>query len=369
MTTVAIIKQEGYNLRNLKVSLNKILSDSGILELIKNKKVLIKPNCTGLFRPKEGRTTHPAIIKSLIELLKPVCKSIVIGESSSVGIDTMKAYKATGISDVARKLKIPLIDFKKSKYIEIKVNNGIILKKLSIPEELLEADYIISLAKMKTNYVSHISCSMKNMKGILKDEEKKMFHKIGLSKSIADLNNCFNNVLAVVDGVLASELYEPVKGNVLVASKDAVACDSVCAKIMGINPEKIGYIKLIKKTKKFKKIRLIGDKILQVSKKFKTTPPNLKTLEKEYKIRIIDGKPCSNCIGALYLCLKKTKQQAPWLLKNLKILIGNSKKDAKDCIRFGNCASRHNNKIIIYGCTPISSDFIKQLKIYRRKLV
>lgn len=369
MGIVSIAKQENYKPSEIKPKLNKILSDSGILELIKDKKVLIKPNCTGIFRPKDGRTTHPAIIKSLIELLKPNCKSIVIGESSSVGIDTMKAYKATGINDVARKLKIPLIDFKKSKYIEIKVNNGIILKKLSIPKKILEADYIISLAKMKTNYVSHISCSMKNMKGILKDEEKKMFHKIGLSKSIVDLNNCFNNVLAVVDGVLASELYEPVKGNVLVASKDAVACDSVCAKLMGINPEKIAYIRLTKKTRKLKKIKIIGDKILQVSKKFKTTLPNLKALEKEYKIRIIDGKPCSNCIGALYLCLKKTKQQAPWLLKNLSILIGNSKKDVKDCIGFGNCASRHNNKIIIYGCTPLSSDFINQLKMYRRKLI
>jgi len=357
MIIVAVAKQENYNLEEVKSKLSKILTDSGILNLIKGKKILIKPNCTGLFRPEKGRTTHPKILEALIELIKNWCKSITIGESSSVGVDTKEAYKITGMYDVAQKLGIRIIDFKKSEYQKIKIKNGLVLREISVPKEILEADYIISLAKMKTNYVSQISCSMKNMKGILKDSEKKKFHKLNLSGAVADLNNCFNNVIAIVDGILGSELYEPIRGNVLIASRNAVACDYVCARIIGINPASIGHIELARKAKKLEKIKLIG----QIPrKKFKTSPPNLRALEKKFKIKIIDGKPCSSCIGALYLCLKKTKQQAPELLKNLKIIIGNCQK-ADNCVRFGNCAAE-KGKISVYGCTPTSFNFIACLK-------
>ena len=97
MTRVSVIKQKNYNSKELKPKLKKLLVDSGIFSLIKNQKILIKPNCTGIFKSNSGRVTHYIFLKNLIELLKNHCKSIIIGESSSIGVDTKRAFEITKI--------------------------------------------------------------------------------------------------------------------------------------------------------------------------------------------------------------------------------------------------------------------------------
>jgi uncharacterized protein (DUF362 family) len=375
MAVVAIAKQESYDSEEVKIKLESILSKSGIIKTIEGKRVLVKPNCTGAYKPDEGRTTHPVVVKELLELLKNLCTKVTIGESSSVGVDTHQAYLASGIYHIAKEKCVEIIDFKKSKYINVEVD-GLIVDSIQVPEEILDVDFIISAAKLKTNYVSGISCSMKNLKGILMDEDKKRFHRIGLAKAVADLSKAIPNTLGVVDGIVGSELYEPINGNVLIASKDILACDVVCARIMRIKLNEVEHIRL--RLDELEDIQIAGDDISDLTIQFKNYGNKKRIIENEYSVRI-ENNGCSSCLGALYLSLKKVSDKNPELIRNLEIIVGPTEEDPRDKLLFGNCCVRSNEEnseiCFIRGCPPTTSEFIKELertrkiKIQRSKLV
>jgi len=375
MIKEAIAKQEKYNKAQIKKKLSRMLADLDILEQMRNCSVLIKPNCVGVLAPAEGRTTHPIVLEALAEILQGVGAKVTIGESSEVGADTWAAYQKTGIKKVAEKLGVELIDFKKSNYVEVSVDNPLAIKKILLPEEVLNADYLISLAKMKTNYVSRMSCSMKNMKGTLLDKQKRSFHRIGLQEGIVDLYSVINglNCLAIIDGIVGTQLYQPRKLGALVASTDFIAADSVCAEIMGLNPREVKYLKIGYQRGlgeiDIKKMKILGP-LFTVSPSFRSIPPGLRYMAKEFEVKIVDGNPCSSCIGGLYLGLKKIKLTRPELLKGLRIAVGDCKDidNLSDTIRFGSCACQNRkDRLSVIGCCPTSADLIKVVREKNKK--
>jgi uncharacterized protein (DUF362 family) len=366
---VAVCQQKNYNPKQIEEKIQKIFGYLEVNEIFRNKKVLIKPNCTGIFPPSLGRTTHPSVLEALVLVLKDLGAKICIGESSTAGTDTKLAFKKTGVLEVAKRQAIKLIDFKDSKYI-YKNYRGSVVKNIGFPEEVYEQDVLISLAKLKTNYVTTISCGIKNFKGLLTDEEKKESHRIGLTDAIIDLYEfliknftCFS----LVDGILGSELYEPKRRGILIASLNSVNCDAVCAQAMGINPRIVRFLNLAKSRNLGEiipgKIGIIGDS-LDNSSVFKTCTTGLAGMAKQFNIKIIDGKPCSSCVGGLFHILNKVSHNNPQLLKNLKLVVGshNNYKIPADAVIFGNCACRSGNNFKILGCPPTTSDFIKCLK-------
>lgn len=364
MAIVATCKQPDYNIDDVSARLGELLCRSGIADLIEGKKVLIKPNCTGLHEPDEGRTTHPAVVMGLTGALKSYTDDIIIGESSSVGISTIEAYKKTGIFKAAEKTGIEVVDFKKSRYSEIEVN-GDLLDSIEMPEEAIYADYILSAAKLKTNYVSTISCAQKNLKGLLKDEDKIRFHKIGVEKAVAEFCRALPKTVGIVDGILGSALHEPVNSNVLVASTNIAACDAVCAKIMGINPYKVEHIKL--GMNELSGIHVVGEEISGIKKRFRTYSADEDELERRYHVHI-KNYGCSRCLGQLYRSLERAKGINPKLLKGLNIIIGDHVEGSCDegdhTVFYGNCSiqSRVNPQNSVCGCPPRTMEFLDLLR-------
>jgi len=84
----------------------------------------------------------------------------------------------------------------------------------------------------------------------------------------------------LVDGLVGSETDEvngnPVKMNVIVAGKDMVATDTISTAIMGINPEKVKYLKLAEErglgTATLSNIMVVGEKIENVRRRFQLPP-------------------------------------------------------------------------------------------------
>lgn len=363
--TVGVVEQKRYSVRKIAGKIDRLFDLIGINERLKSKKVLIKPNCTGYFSPGEGRTTHPAVVKALILHLEELDAEILIGESSTVGTDTLSAYEKTGISKVAGERGIRMIDFRKSGYVELENPQGRVLKKISFPAEVLKTDYLISLAKLKTNYVTTISCAMKNLKGLLRDCDKKESHHIGLSEAVADIADALKKqtkIIALVDGILGSELYEPKKRGLLIASDDLAACDVVCARVMGIDPEKVKFLNMAEELK-VEKVIVLGDAIVN-SPVFQTCDPGLDHMAKKFGIRIINGDPCTSCIGGLYHILNKLARTMPENLNDLEIAVGDCKSKCvhEDTVLFGKCASEADGEFKIRGCPPTTSDFLSMLE-------
>jgi uncharacterized protein (DUF362 family) len=72
---------------------------------------------------------------------------------------------------------------------------------------------------------------------------------VGIGRSIAGLQRVFPRSFAIVDGIVGMEGNGPIQGapkqsGVLVMGGDLVAVDSTCCRIMGIDPERVEYIRL-----------------------------------------------------------------------------------------------------------------------------
>jgi uncharacterized protein (DUF362 family) len=94
---------------------------------------------------------------------------------------------------------------------------------------------------------------MKNLFGLVPSGvygwPKNVLHWAGIEECIADLHAAFPHQFAIVDGVVGMEGDGPIQGvpksaGVLVAGEDPVAVDATCCRIMHIEPDSIGYLRL-----------------------------------------------------------------------------------------------------------------------------
>jgi uncharacterized protein (DUF362 family) len=105
---------------------------------------------------------------------------------------------------------------------------------------------------MKTHHLAGVTLSMKNffgiMPGIIYGWPKNVLHWAGIHESILDINATVKPQLAIIDGIVGMQgdgpiMGTPVRSNVLVMGRNLPAVDATCARIMGINPNKIPYLK------------------------------------------------------------------------------------------------------------------------------
>jgi len=109
------------------------------------------------------------------------------------------------------------------------------LKELYLPRAVLEADYIVSLPKLKTHHWVGVTLSLKNMFGIVPGccygWPKNVLHWAGHHPSILDINSTVRPDFAIVDGIIGMEGNGPIQGSpkasaVLILGDDPVAVDA-----------------------------------------------------------------------------------------------------------------------------------------------
>ena len=125
------------------------------------------------------------------------------------------------------------------------------LKELYLPRTLCGADFVISLAKLKTHHWAGVTLSLKNMFGIVPGGcygwPKNILHWAGIDRAIMDINAAMLPDFAIVDGIVGMEGNGPIQGapkavGALIVGDDPVAVDATCARVMGLLPEKINHI-------------------------------------------------------------------------------------------------------------------------------
>ena len=108
-----------------------------------------------------------------------------------------------------------------------------------------DADVIISVPVLKTHDQAEMTLSLKNLKGLESDKDKKELHRRGIFKGVADLASALKPALTVIDGIIGQEGLGPLYGipihmGLLLASRDLVAADAVASVIAGFRPEEVG---------------------------------------------------------------------------------------------------------------------------------
>jgi len=342
--------------------------------------VLLKPNVLCPFDYRTGAVTNPHLVRAVCRLVRAAgAKKVIIAESAAVGFDdTMEAFAKSGIAEVAREEKAELVDLLAVDTICVGIPNGRVFRRLQLPEILMQADVLINLPVMKTHDVFPATLGLKNMKGVLRQKDKKRFHRWGLAQAIVDLNKLMLPQLTVIDGTVAMEGIGPVYGipvnlGIIVSSFDTVAADAVAATVMGIDPMEIEYIKLAAEQglgcADMSQIQVRGSSIDDVKKEFKSTQVDFNSY-REQGIIIHESGACSGCRHFVESLLAFHLKDNVDLLKGYTIIFGQTitppEKIEGELLSFGSCTKRYRNQGgYIAGCPPHGSDVLEYLRARR----
>lgn len=245
---VAILNAEAYS-----EELEKTLLDG--LRLfpidVRGKCVLLKPN---LVEDLPGPVnTNPVLIGAAARcFLQLGARRVVVGEGPGHQRDTELVVASSGLKPILREERIEFVDLNRAQLKKVKVRASYSgLGELWLPCEVLTSDFVVSMPKIKTHHWAGVTLSLKNMFGIVPGMKygwpKNLLHWAGIHESILDICATVPIHFVIADGITAMEGNGPLQGDPralrkIVLSDDPVAADATCARLMGIEPARVGHI-------------------------------------------------------------------------------------------------------------------------------
>ncbi|OGP79730.1 MAG: hypothetical protein A2V86_12185 [Deltaproteobacteria bacterium RBG_16_49_23] len=358
---------------------------------LENRRILIKPNAARLASPGEGVTTHPLVVSATIDHLRENgIKEIAIGEGCIFGVDPQEAFRKTGFAEMSEKKGVKLIDLDRFDPAERIIPDGRLLKKVKVSSALNDFDWIISIPVMKTHMHTHVSLSIKNMKGLLWRREKARLHQLrsdesigrghkALDLAISEMATILMPDLTIIDGTVGMEGMGPAYGKlkemgIILVSDYALSADAVAARLMGFNPESIPHLKLCSEMGmgeiQLQKISIKPKDFLKWETPFEPSPSTLSISFPD--VVVYDEGSCSGCLSTLLVFLREYHSQLDGYQmedKNIHIGIGKHLKTCPDgTILIGNCTMRMKRRgIFVRGCPPVSSQIMRTLSQKRSR--
>ena len=210
--------------------------------------ILLKPNLLKGAAPEKAITTHPAVFSAVLRCLREEGYThLTYGDSPAAAFDAQKTAVQSGLTVPAEKYGAEFGDFSGAEPTEYPA--GKTAKKFMFAREVVKADAIISLCKMKTHALENITGAMKNQYGCIFGPYKAAGHAAypnaqSFADMMADMNRCLGVRLFIMDGILAMEGNGPSSGDpklmkVLLLSADPVALDSVFAHLVHLDPHHV----------------------------------------------------------------------------------------------------------------------------------
>lgn len=247
---VAVLRAESYS-SNLTELLRRGL-DLFHLD-VRGKTVLLKPNLVD-YIPGNHINTHPLLVSAAIECFRELgAAELIVGEGPGHQRDTELVLCESGTAEALRRQDVRFVDLNREELIECPLLADYTgLKRLWLPRTIREADFIVSIPKVKTHHWSGVSLSLKNLFGVVPGAKygwpKNILHWKGIERSILDICATIPIHFVIADAIVAMEGNGPLNGNPrllnrIVLADDPVAADATCARLMGLDPEKITHIR------------------------------------------------------------------------------------------------------------------------------
>lgn len=253
---VAIVKCGTYDGQEVQIAVQRAVELLGGLErvlsagekpLVHDSRIILKPNLLAKTEPEKACTTHPAVFKAVGALLQENgYKTLRYGDSpGNPMISVERVAQECGIKAAADSLGIPLGEFESGT--QVAFPQGRAADSFVLCDEVIKADGIINICKMKTHQLERITGAVKNTFGCVYGINKGASHaKFAtaevFAKMLADLNALVRPKLHIMDGIMAMEGNGPQSGTptpmgLILASTDPVALDAVFCHLVDLKPE------------------------------------------------------------------------------------------------------------------------------------
>ncbi len=256
---VALVKLNDYEPENIKKALEKIVELLGLKDFFKDKSILLKPN---LLAPTKNAFTPAEYVSEVGKLLKNElgAKRITIGDSTLTKKFTGMTIKRTNMAEICQE---DVFNFFESEREIINVKNPEFeaQENIALPKQVVEADIIVNLPKLKTHKGFVYTGAIKNFFGLLGNKmHMHMTHKekAKFQQMLADIYFAVEEtnktdkpkVLTIMDCVLTMSGNGPRAGKIremglLVAGFNSAAVDIVGYTLMNGKPKDLEAIKSI----------------------------------------------------------------------------------------------------------------------------
>lgn len=244
---VSLGRQPDYSLPGLKDAIAKLLEPlGGMGKFVRpGDDVVLKLN---LVCPTKGHGlayTQPEVFQAVAELALDHGGRVRCGDSPGMS-SAAKVAELAGIAPVAARLGVPVIEFTPKEVHDEKR----VFKTLRLAKELLEADAVINLPRLKTHCQMMLTAAVKNLFGAVIGPEKFGWHyRAGsdyrtFARIIYEICMAVRPGLHILDAVRSMHGPGPTDGlpcesGFLAAGSDPVAIDATMMRILGRDPEEL----------------------------------------------------------------------------------------------------------------------------------
>jgi uncharacterized protein (DUF362 family)/ferredoxin len=248
MKRVALRGLDNYQPLQVEAAINQLLEPlGGIGAFVRpGQKVLLKPNLLSGKAPDRAVTTHPEIVRAVISLVQRAGGIVSVGDSPGLGKPEQVARKA-GLMAVIEETGAHFARFEES--VPVRIGSGT-FHQLELARDILDAEVIINLPKLKTHQMMGLTCGVKNLFGAVVGMRKVRLHlQAGADKEffalmLLDLAARVAPALTIVDAVVGMEgngpgSGDPVSIGALLAGVNPLAVDAVACALVGVKPETV----------------------------------------------------------------------------------------------------------------------------------
>lgn len=215
----------------------------------KGARVVVKPNIGWDVSPDRAANTNPLLVKRIIEhCLNAGAKEVLVFDNTCD--EWSLCYSNSGIERAVKDAGGKIAPGNTEGYYQkVSVKKGKRLTSAKVHEIILSSDVFINVPILKNHSSAKLTMAMKNHMGIVWD--RGFWHRNDLHQCIADFSSYRLPDLNILDAYNVMMRHGPrgvgkediVKMESLLISTDIVAIDAAGAKLFGLNPADIPYIK------------------------------------------------------------------------------------------------------------------------------
>ncbi|MEZ4599978.1 MAG: DUF362 domain-containing protein [Syntrophotaleaceae bacterium] len=328
---VSLAACQDYSRHRVAEALKLLLQhEGGIQTFVRpGQKVLLKPNLLAGKAPEKAVTTHPEIVRAVIRMVQDAGGIVSVGDSPGFGSPRAVAA-SSGILQVVEETGAKFASFEESVPVRIE---GLAFRQLEIARDIIEADVVINLPKLKTHQMIGMTCGVKNLFGAIVGLRKPRLHlqagkdKAFFSLMLLELAEHIAPALTIADAVIGMEGNgpgggDPVRIGALLASRSPLALDTAAAALVGLPQERVWTQRIAAATgrpgSRLEEINLRGEPITKLAcsnfRPAKSTeidfslPPFLqKTLKRSLSaLPMVDKGRCLKCGVCVAHCPPQT---------------------------------------------------------------
>lgn len=244
-TRVCLARCASYDPVLVRQSLSALLEPlGGMSAFVKpGQRVLLKPNLIVPRRADQAITTHPEVVRAAALAVREAGATPVIGDSPAFGSAYWVA-QACGMAAMAKEIGVEIVDLGHRPR-TVRLGSESPFPKMGMGEEVLRADAIINLPKIKTHCQMGMTIAVKNMYGAVAGKRKTWRHfftddRVAFGRMLVAICRLLKPVLTIADGIVALERNGPSEGDpralgILAASADPVALERIIVEILGVD--------------------------------------------------------------------------------------------------------------------------------------